>query len=87
MYSESKYFGMGFTLGNEVIITSNFRSSACAFDKEIFKTISIIDAAHALIKYTAQLFFSKAKLAGKLRNLRFIVLAFYSSLRNSCINL
>ena len=83
MYSESKIFWQGVYFkvnGNEVIITSNFWSSASAFDKEIFKTISIIDAAHALINYTAQLFFNKAKLvqlllvsnAGKLRYLPFM---------------
>ena len=72
--------------GNEVIITSNFWSLASAFDRETFKTIIIIDTAHALIKYTAQLFFNKAKSvqlllidnASKLRYQTFIILAFYS---------
>ena len=42
---------------NEVITTSNFRSSASEFDKELFKTSYIIDTALVLMKYTAQLFF------------------------------
>ena len=87
VYWHGVYFKVS---GNEVIITPNFWSSASAFDEEIFKTISIIDTALVLIKYTAQLFFNKAKLvqlllvgnAGKLRYLPFIVLAFYSYIRN-----
>ena len=57
MYWESKYFGMGVYFkvnSNEVIITSNFQSLASAFDKEIYKTISIIDTAIVLMKYIAQ---------------------------------
>ena len=84
---------MGFTFkvnGNEVIITSNFWSSASAFVKKILKTICIIDTTLALIKYTAQLFFNKAKLvqlllienAGKLRFLPFMILAFYCYIKN-----
>ena len=78
--------------GNEVIITTNFRLLASAFDKEILKTtcISIIDKAPALIKYTTQLFFSKPNLVklllidniGKLWYQPFIILAFYSYIRN-----
>ena len=78
--------------GIEVIIISNFRSSASAFDKKIFKTtcISIIDTALALKKYTEQLLFNKAKLVqfllidnvGKLQYLPLIILAFYSYTRN-----
>ena len=52
MYSKRKYFGMDSTLKSMTIKSSNFWSSASAFDKEIFKTISIIDTALALIKYT-----------------------------------
>ena len=76
--------------GNEVIITSNFRSLASAFDKKIFKIISIIDTALALIKYIAQLFFNKTKLVqsllirntGKLWYLSFKLSAFYSYIGN-----
>ena len=76
--------------GNEVIRTSNFWFLASAFDKEIFKIISIIDTALEMIKYTVQLFSNKAKLvqlllienAGKLWYLPFIILAFYSYIKN-----
>ena len=51
----------------------------------------IIGTALAMIEYTAQLFFSRAKLlhlllfgnAGKLRYLPFIILVFFSDIRNS----
>ena len=82
------------TFKYKVIITSNFHSLTSAFDKDIFKTISIIDTALVLTKYTTKLFFNKAKLvqlllidnAGKLRYLSFIILAFCSYI-NSCIYL
>ena len=91
MYEKSKYFGMGSTLKSIAIKssqTSNFKSSASTFDKKIFKTISVIDTALVLIKYTAELFFNKAKLVqllllgnvSKLRHLPFIILGFYSYL-------